>query len=130
MAFKLKNKNQVLGLHETSNHLDNVIKEVEMPERNMWGFVDEHKTIHINKDLSRKDKSLVIAHETVHKQQIKDGRLKFDSLNYSWKQTPTSSESRYPTMSVNPKDKSLPWEKEAYANMYKIQRDIKRKRNA
>lgn len=128
MAFKLKNKNQLLGLHETSNSLDNVIKEVDMPEKNMWGFIDESKTIHINKNLSDKDKDLVIAHETVHKRQMEDGRLKFDSITYSWKDKPGMAERRYPTMSINAKDKSLPWENEAYASMYKIKREIKRKR--
>jgi hypothetical protein len=129
MAFKLKTKNELLGLHETSNSLNNVIKEIEMPEKNMWGFIDEHKTIHINKNLSDDEKDLVIAHETVHKEQMKDGKLKFDSITYTWKDKPGMVGTRYPTMSINPKDKSLPWENEAYASMYKIKREIKRKRN-
>ena len=50
MAFKMKKANQLLGLHESSNHLNRVIKEVSMPDPRIYGYIDENKTIFVNKD--------------------------------------------------------------------------------
>lgn len=122
MAFKMKSVNKLLGLHEQSNGLDNVIKEVDMPNENVWGYVDQNKTIFINKNLSDSQKAKAIKHETVHKEQIKSGKLMFDSNNFYWRDTPTARVKTYPTMSINSGDKNLPWEKEAY----NIKRNTKR----
>ena len=122
----MKKVNQVLGLHESSNHLNRVIKEVSMPDPRIYGYIDENKTIFINKDLSRKNKSLTIRHENGHKRQMEEGRLKFDSLKYEWKNKPHGKTFVYPTKSIDTRSRILPWEKEV-EEKYSVKRNIKRK---
>src|SRR6056300_880036 len=112
MAFKMKGINQVLSLHETSNHLDRVIKEVDMPDPRVHGYIDQNKTIFINKALGRKEKSLTINHENVHKRQIMEGRLKFDDNKYEWKGKGSNKTITYPMSSIDTRRRDLPWEKE------------------
>lgn len=118
----MKKVNQLLGLHESSNHLNKVIKEVSMPDPRIYGYIDENKTIFVNKDLSRKNKSLAIEHENGHKKQMEEGRLKFDSLKYEWKGRQHGKTFMYPTKSIDTRSRNLPWE-------YEVERDIRRKRN-
>ena len=42
----MKSVNQVIGLHPSSNHNDNVIKFVGMPDKRIYGYIDENKTIY------------------------------------------------------------------------------------
>ena len=114
MAFKMKGINQVLSLHETSNHLDRVIKEVDMPDPQVHGYIDQNKTIFINKALGRKEKSLTINHENVHKRQIMEGRLKFDDNKYEWKSKGSNKTITYPMSSIDTRRRDLPWEEEAH----------------
>ena len=120
MAFKMKKVNQVLGLHEKSNHLNKVIKEVSMPDSRIHGYIDENKTIFINKNLGRKEKSLAIKHENLHKQQMLDGRLKFDSLKYHWKPMGSNKTFIFPTKSIDTKRRDLPWEAEVENKIKKM----------
>ena len=76
----MKTVNQVLGLHPSSNHNDNVIRYTSMPNKNIYGYIDQNKTIFLNKDLRYKDQVKTIKHEEGHKKQMLEGRLKFDSL--------------------------------------------------
>jgi len=114
MAFKMKGINELLSLHETSNHLDRVIKEVDMPDPRVHGYIDQNKTIYLNKALGRKEKSLTIKHENVHKKQIMDGRLKFDDNKYQWKPKGSNKTITYPMSSIDTRRRDLPWEKEAH----------------
>ena len=78
----MKGVNELLSLHETSNHLDRVIKEVDMPDPRVHGYIDQNKTIYLNKALGRKEKSITINHENAHKRQMINGRLNFDDNKY------------------------------------------------
>jgi len=119
MAFKMKSFNQLLSLHPSSNKLDNVIKLVDMPSKKHWGYIDENKTIHVNKNLSPKNMSRTIAHENVHKQQMSlkgkshEPRLQFNSLFYKWEGGRKEKSITIPTKSIDTKSRKLPWEIEA-----------------
>ena len=119
MSFKLKPFNALLNLHPTSNKLDNVIKLVDMPTKKHWGYIDENKTIYVNKDLNKKQMAKTIAHENVHKEQMSlkgkshEPRLQFNSLFYKWEGGRREKTLTIPTKSINTKSRTLPWEKEA-----------------
>ena len=117
----MKTVNQVIGLHPSSNHNDNVIKYTSMPNKNIFGYIDQNRTIFLNKDLRYKDQVKTIKHEEGHKKQMLEGRLKFDSLFYYYKPEVDSPMFKIPTKNINPKKRDLPWE-------YEIERKIKRKR--
>lgn len=121
MSFKMKTVNQVIGLHPSSNHNDNVIKYVGMPDKRIYGYIDENKTIFLNKDLRYKDQVKTIQHEKGHKKQMLEGRLKFDSLFYHFTPKGVSMTMKIPTKSIDVRQRSLPWEVE-------VERNIKRKR--
>ena len=121
MAFKLKSVNQLLSLHETSNHLDNIIKEVKVPDSRILGYIDENKTVFVNKDLRYNQKAKVIAHEEGHKKQMEEGRLKFDGNFYHWTPKIGGTTFKVPTKSIDTRSRKLPWE-------YEVERNVKRKR--
>lgn len=112
MAFKLKPFNTLLNLHPTSNKLDNVIKLVKMPKK-VYGYIDEARTIYVNKDLSPKNMNKTIKHEKVHRQQIADGRLEFSSLTYKWRPKRGGKQFVIPTEYIDTRSRKLPWEVEA-----------------
>ena len=112
MAFKLKPFNMLLNLHPSSNKLDNVIKLVDAPKK-VWGYIDENKTIHVNKDITPKQMARTIAHEQVHKKQMNEGRLEFSSLTYKWRPKRGGKQYVIPTKFINTKSRKLPWEVEA-----------------
>ena len=121
MSFKMKTVNQVLNLHPSSNHNDNVIRYVGMPNKNIYGYIDQDKTIFLNKDLRFKDQVKVIKHEKGHKKQMQEGKLKFDSNFYHWTPSKGGPTFKVPTRSLDTRSRQLPWE-------YEIERKIKRKR--
>ena len=131
MSFKLNTVNKLLNLHPTSNHLDNVIKYVPMRNKRKWGYIDENKTIFVNEDLRYKDKVKTIKHEKVHKKQMEEGRLSFNSLFYHWTPKVGGPTYKIPTKEIDTKRRDLPWELEADGKPFKhctISRNIKRKR--
>ena len=119
MAFKMKPFHQLLSLHPSSNKLDNVIKLVDMPTKRHWGYIDENKTIFVNKDLSPKNMLKTINHEKGHKTQMSlagedhEPQLQFNSLYYKWKSNPGGKSLKISTDYINTKSRGLPWEKDA-----------------
>jgi len=66
----MKSFNSLLGLHPSSNKLDNVIKLVDLPTNKHWGYIDENKTIHVNRKLKPHQMLETIKHEKGHKRQM------------------------------------------------------------
>tara|TARA_Y100000592_G_scaffold99951_1_gene177905 strand:+ start:1541 stop:1909 length:369 start_codon:yes stop_codon:yes gene_type:complete len=121
MGYKMKTVNDVLRLHPSSNHTDNVIRYREMPNKRIFGYIDQNKTIFLNKDLRFKDQVKTIKHEKGHKKQMLEGRLKFDSLFYHFQPKGADYKLKVPTKDIDPRRRDLPWE-------YEIERNVKRKR--
>ena len=119
MAFKMKSFNDLLNLHPSSNKLDNVIKLVDMPTKRHCGYIDENKTIFVNKDISPKNMLKTIKHEKGHKLQMSlvgndhEPQLQFNSLFYKWKSNPGGKSLKISTDYINTKSRGLPWEKDA-----------------
>ena len=115
----MKPFHQLLSLHPSSNKLDNVIKLVDMPTKRHWGYIDENKTIFVNKDLSPKNMLKTIKHEKGHKVQMSlagedhEPQLQFNSLYYKWKSNPGGKSLKISTDYINTKSRGLPWEKDA-----------------
>ena len=55
MSFKMKTVNQVIGLHPSSNHNDNVIRYTSMPNKNIFGYIDQNRTIFLKFQESPRD---------------------------------------------------------------------------
>lgn len=67
-----------------------------------------HTGIIIDKDVSPEMEKAVIAHETVHQHQQRNGELDYDKENFYWKGK------TYPRENLNEHNEELPWEKDAY----------------
>ena len=106
MSFKLKPINKVLELHPESKP-GKLIKYSDMP-KDVAGYVDMNKTIHLNRNMSKSLENKALKHERVHIKQIESGKLAFDDNDYKFKNK------MYKIKDLNMNSKSLPWEKEAY----------------
>ena len=73
-----------------------------------------HTGIIVDKDVSKEMEDAVIAHETVHQHQQRNGELDYDDNNFYWKGK------TYPRKNLNEHNENLPWEKEAYKESNKI----------
>jgi len=67
-----------------------------------------HTGIIVDKDVSKEMEDAVVAHETVHQHQQRNGELDYDENNFYWKGK------TYPRENLNEHNENLPWEKEAY----------------
>lgn len=67
-----------------------------------------HTGIIVDKDISKEMEDAVVAHETVHQHQQRNGELDYDENNFYWKGK------TYPRENLNEHNENLPWEKEAY----------------
>lgn len=68
-----------------------------------------HTGIIVDTNVDKKTEEAVIAHETVHQHQQRNGELDYDEENFYWKGK------TYPRKNLNEHNENLPWEKEAYA---------------
>jgi hypothetical protein len=68
-----------------------------------------HTGIIVDTNVDKKTEEAVIAHETVHQHQQRNGELDYDEENFYWKGK------TYPRENLNEHNENLPWEKEAYA---------------
>lgn len=67
-----------------------------------------HTGIIVDKDIDANVEKAVVAHETVHQHQQRNGELDYDRNNFYWKGK------TYPRENLNEHNEDLPWEKEAY----------------
>jgi hypothetical protein len=67
-----------------------------------------HTGIIVDKDISKEMEDAVVAHETIHQHQQRNGDLDYDENNFYWKGK------TYPRENLNEHNENLPWEKEAY----------------
>ena len=96
MAFKLKNKNTPIRRVSMSN--------------NVLGKANRDGTIDINNKVSDPDQiDEIIAHESIHIDQMDRGDLDYDDKNVYWKGK------TYPRSKMKEGAPNLPWEKEAYS---------------
>ena len=73
-----------------------------------------HTGIVVDIDAGPKMEEAVIAHETVHQHQQRNGELDYDNENFYWKGK------TYPRKNLNEHNKNLPWEVEAYKESDRI----------
>jgi hypothetical protein len=114
MGYKMNsNIPDLLGINEELSTYDVPVFEKNMPEK-VWGTANMDKTIHINKDLNKKDKETVVEHETEHILQMRKGLVSYDSNNVYWRGNPFQQFAIYDRDDIKEGDHKLPWEKAVY----------------
>ena len=92
------------------------INKIKMP-KGVLGKANRDNSIDINKDIKDPNKiDQVISHEKVHIDQMQRGDLDYDDNNVIWKGK------KYPRSKMDEGNKNLPWEKEAYTKMNKMEK--------
>ena len=92
------------------------INKIKM-EDGVLGKANRDGTIDINKDIKDPNKiNQVVSHEKVHLDQMERGDLDYDDNNVIWKGK------KYSRSKMDEGNKNLPWEKEAYAKMNKMEK--------
>jgi len=106
MAFIMK------GCSYNTKHTP--IYSVDMDD-NVLGMAQNNGSILVNKNVSplELEKNKTIEHEMVHLDQMKRGDLDYTDTDVFWKGK------KYPRSKMKEGEKSLPWEKEAYAKQDK-----------
>lgn len=114
MAFKMKTTiPELLGINAELSTYDVPVFEKDMPD-NIWGAANIDRTIHINDDLTEKQKKDAVEHETEHIKQFRNGTVSYDTKNIYYKPTKGSPMQIIPQKSIKLGGHGLPWEKAVY----------------
>jgi len=106
MSFKLK------GIPYNKDDMNIAVYRKPLDDGSMGK--SNHTGIIVDTKADANTEKAVIAHETVHQHQQRDGELDYDSENFYWKGK------TYPRENLNEHNENLPWEKEAYKESNKI----------
>ena len=112
MSFKLKNKNEVFGVDQTSTFgtpvFEKKLDDGIMAEANRDG------TIFVDKSLSPLQKKDAVEHEKVHLEQMQQGKLQYDDYTVTWKKDTKSPPRVYERANMSEGHPDFEWEAEAY----------------
>lgn len=112
MAFKLKNKDVILGTHKFSSmHTPIFAKKLD---GSVAAEANRDGTIYVDKSLSDKEAEMAIKHEKVHLDQMAQGKLAYTDDSVIWKKDTRSPARVYKRATMMEGAKELPWEEEAY----------------
>ena len=80
---------ELLGINPELSTYDIPVFEKKLPE-GQWGAANMDRTIHINKNLSQKNKKAAVEHEMEHVKQFRSGEATYDNNNIYYRKTPFS----------------------------------------
>lgn len=124
MAFKLKNdKASLFGIDGALSTCDTPVFMKEL-DGDVIAEANRDGTIFVDRKASPAQKREAIAHENVHLEQMKQGRLNYTDDSVIWKKDTKAPQRIYSRDNMNEGAANLEWEDEAY----KRTRNIKRKR--
>lgn len=113
MAFKLKDKHELFGIDPVTSTCDTPVFDKNLgigiaAEANRDG------TIFVDSKLSNKRKKQAVIHETMHLNQMKQGRMNYTDDTVIWKKDTRSPARVYTRQMMQEGAHDLPWEKEIY----------------
>lgn len=112
MAFQLKSKEQLFGVHEYSS--DSTPIFVKKLDGSVAAEANRDGSIFVDKNLTDNQVKQAVAHEKVHLDQMAQGKLQYDDNTVTWKKDTRSPARVYKREDMMEGAKELPWEKEAY----------------
>ncbi len=112
MAFQLKNKDVILGIHKFSSSDTPIF--VKKLDGSVAAEANRDGSIFVDKSLPDDKVKQAIAHEKVHLDQMAQGKLSYTNDTVTWKKDTRSPARVYKREDMMEGAKELPWEKEAY----------------
>ena len=104
---------KLLGINSELSTYDVPVFEKELP-KGQWGAANMDRTIHINKNISQKDKKAAVEHEMEHIKQFRSGEATYDNNSIYYRATPFEPIQTYIRSKLKEGSASLPWEKAIY----------------
>ena len=113
MAFKLKSKNEVFNLHDSSEFGKPVFLKNDL-DPGIEGEANRDGTIFVKAGMSDEKIKDAVEHEDVHLDQMAQGRLQYDNEQVIWKKDTRSPSRVYHRDNMNEGHPDFEWENEAY----------------
>lgn len=113
MGFKLKHFADLVGIDKDTSTYNTPVFKKDL-EGSIMAEANNDGTIFIDKDLTDKEKKEAVAHENVHMEQMKQGKLQYNDNEVIWKKDTRSPARVYKRADMIEGAHNLPWEEEAY----------------
>jgi|TARA_R100000027_G_scaffold19249_1_gene13961 Zn-dependent peptidase ImmA (M78 family) len=114
MGYTMKsNIPELLGINPELSTYDIPVFEKDL-EKGHWGAANRDRTIHVNKNISDKNKKHAVEHEMEHIKQFRNGTVRYDNKNIYYKPTLKSPINIIARNSIKEGAHNLPWEKAIY----------------
>lgn len=113
MAFKLKSKGNLFGIDEEHSTCQTPVFKKKM-DTGVMAEANRDGTIFVDNKLSSKEKKEAIAHESLHLNQMSQGKLNYTDDTVTWKKDTKSPPRVYTRQMMAEGARNLPWEKEVY----------------
>lgn len=113
MGFKLKQFSDLVGIDKETSTYNTPVFKKDL-EGGILAEANNDGTIFIDKSLKGKEKEKAVAHEQVHMDQMKQGKLQYNDNEVIWKKDTRSPARVYKRANMDEGAKNLPWEDEAY----------------
>lgn len=104
---------KLLGINPELSTYDVPVFEKNLDEGH-WGSANMDRTIHINKNISKKNKKAAVEHEMEHIKQFRRGEAAYDNKNIYYRKTPFSPIKKIARSSIKEGAPHLPWEASIY----------------
>jgi hypothetical protein len=108
----MKSKDKAFNIGTTSKNGTPIL--MKKLEGDVMGEANNDGTIFVDPSVPKSQRDKVIAHEEIHIQQMKQGRLQYSDDSVTWKKDAKSPTRVYKRSTMNEGGKNLEWEKEAY----------------
>jgi hypothetical protein len=113
MAFKLKDPSTLMGIDKETSTVNNPVFTKKL-EPGIGAEANRDGTIFVDSSLCSTKRKEAVVHETMHLDQMSQGKLAYTDGTVTWKKDTRSPARVYTRQTMNEGARSLPWENEIY----------------
>ena len=109
----MKDKSALFGIDQSTSTCDTPVFNKKL-DPGIGAEANRDGTIFVDKNLSESKKEEAVEHETLHLNQLKQGKLAYTDDTVTWKKDTRSPARVYTRQMMSEGARNLPWEKEVY----------------
>lgn len=109
----MKTKGTLFGIDQSMSTCDTPVFDKKL-DPGIGAEANRDGTIFVDKNLNQSKKKEAVAHENLHLEQMKQGKLSYTNDTVTWKKDTRSPARVYKREMMAEGAKALPWEKEVY----------------
>jgi len=118
MAFKLKDPGSLMGIDKVTSTVNAPVFAKKL-DPGVGAEANRDGTIFVDKSLKPNQRKEAVVHETMHLDQMSQGKLAYTDDAVTWKKDTRSPARVYTRQAMNEGAHALPWENEIYKNTKK-----------